>query len=171
MKKNNFKKRKFSEKAFSLPEMIIYIFMLTLLIGAVTTAMVNVSSSYGIVRGSKGIVSSAETLLNRFDYEVKEANNLTGTFGTSSGSLTLYNGATTTIFSLDSSGRVLISINGSSDYLTSSEVKVTKLTFYVLQASSSSLGVTLQTTITSLVNSKAVPQNFESTVLIREAVH
>jgi type II secretory pathway pseudopilin PulG len=167
MKKNRIKK---IIEGFSLVEMIIYIFLLTLLMTAVVRSIVTVSSSYGSLRNTKTISSSAETLLNRFNYEVKTATNFSGTFGTSSGSLTLSQGPTTTIFSLNGAGRAVISINGSTDYLTSTDVKVTKLAFYKLQAASSSLGVTLQATLQNSKDVKIESENFESTVLIRKSI-
>jgi len=157
-------------RGFSLIEMIIYILMLTMLMTTVVRSMVTITSSYGTLRGTKAITSSAEVLFNRLNYEVKNSLNLSGTFGTSSGSLTLNQGATTTVFLLDSSGRVVISVNGVSDYLTSSEVKVTKLAFYKLQATSTSFGVTMQTTMKSQTDPKVKAENFESTVLLRKTI-
>ncbi len=156
-----------SAKGFSLVEMVVYIALLALLVIAVVKSLVFMTSSYADIRVTKSIVSSAETLLNRFTYEVKRATTLSGAFGTTTGSLTLNQGATTTIFSLDSSLRAVISVNGTTAYLTGSEVKVTNFTFNQLQATTTSKGVTLQLTLTNSSGRTVKSENFEATSLTR----
>lgn len=155
------------QKGFSLIEMVIYVALLALLVTATVKSLVFMTSSYADVRVSKAIVSSAETLLNRFTYEVKKSNALSGAFGTTSGMLTLTQGTTTTVFSLDNSGRAVISVNGAADFLTSSDVKVTSLVFNQLQATSTSKGVTLQVTIKNSSGRTIKSENFEASSLTR----
>ncbi len=159
--------KKKQKEGFSLIEMVAYVGLLALLVTAVVKSLVSMTSSYADLRVAKSIVSSAETLLNRFTYEVKKTTSLSGSFGTSSGSLTLNQGATTTIFSLDNSGRAIISINGTSAFLTGSDVKVTNFTFNQLQATSTSKGVTLQLTLTNSSGRTIKSENFEATSLTR----
>ena len=157
-----------NSSGFSLVEMLIYVFLVALLTIAIVNSLVFMTKSYKDVRAAKSIALSANTLLNRFSYEVKKANDLSGSFGSSSSTLSLTEGTTTIIFSLESSSsRVLISTNGINDYLTSAETKVTALTFLKLQATSTSKGAVIQFTISNSGGNNIKTENFELSALIR----
>jgi len=166
-------KKIFSEKkiknsqGLSLVEAIIYIFLVALLTITIVSALARMTKSYRDIKAERAIALSANSLLNRFSYEVRKANDLSGTFGTASGTLSLVDGTSTTVFSLEaSSSRVLISTNGVQDYLTSSDTEVSALTFLMLQATSTSKGATIQFTISNS-NGDIRTGNFESSSLIR----
>ncbi len=154
-------------RGFDLVETLIYIALLVVLTLAIINSLTIMSKTYRDVRGEKSIITSANTFLNRFEYEVRRSNGISGTFGTTSSSLTLTMGATSTIISLDNTNRVIISVNGVSDYLTSSEVQVTSLQFNQLIATSTSAGVLLQF---SMKNNFGTPktENFETGALLRD---
>lgn len=153
---------------FSLVETLIYVFLIVLLTLSVVNSLVFMTKSYRDIRSVKSINLSANTLLNRFSYEVKRANNLSGTFGTATSTLILTQGVNTLIFSLEaSSSRVIISTNGIKDYLTSAETKVTALTFLKLQATSTSYGAVIQFTISNSSGNNVKTENFESSDVLR----
>ncbi len=138
---------------------------MTILTVAIINALVFMTKTYKDVKAKKSIGVSANTLLNRFTYEVRKASSVSGTFGISSSSINLVSGATTTIISLDSSKRVVVSVNGISDYLTSSDVTVNSLIFYKLQ-STSSKGAIMQFSITNN-NISSKTENFETGAITR----
>lgn len=167
--KISFNKKSYTKKeaGFSIVETLVYIFLVALLTIAVVTVLSRMTKSYKDIRSERAMSLSANTLLNRFSYEVRRATNLSGTFGISSSTLTLTQGTTTTSFSLEaSSSRVLITTNGVQDYLTSSDTRVTSLIFYLLQATSTSKGATLQFTISN-TSGNIRTENFESSSIIR----
>jgi hypothetical protein len=167
----HFKKQNRYTNGFSLMEMLIYISFVTVLTIAVINALIYMSSSYKNVQSARAITASAGTFLNRLSYEVKNANNLSGTFGISTSSLILTKGATTTIITLDTNThRVSISVNNSLDYLTSADTRVTNLTFNRLQATSTSLGILVQFIITGGNGKYLKSENFQSSVLIRNVI-
>ncbi len=154
-------------KGLSLVEMIIYIFLVSLLVVSILNVFVRMSKTYRDIRAAKSITLSASTVLNRFSYEVKQARDISGTFGVSSSSLSLTRGATTTIFSLGAGNRIAISINGVTDYLTSVDNQVTNLTFLKLLATTTSKGVTIQFTITNNSGTTRHTANFETSSILR----
>jgi hypothetical protein len=159
-----------TNKGIAIAEILIYLFFLAAFTLAIMKSFVIIASSYSTIRGSKSITSSAETLLNRFAYEVRSAGSLSGTFGVASGTLSLTDGSTTTSFSLEStSGRPIITVSGAASYLTSSDVTATKFTLYQLQASSTSSGVTLQMTLKNTANKNTPSENFEASAMIRNS--
>jgi|GEM_PF-4885781 len=166
--KNTFAKEfKKDSSGLSLVETLIYIFLVVLLTISVVRSFVYMAKSYRDIRSERAIALSANTLLNRFSYEVRRANDLSGTFGTATSTLSLTQGTTTTIFSLESSSsRVVISTNGVQDYLTSSETRVSALTFLKLQATSTSKGSAIQFTISN-TKGNIRTENFESSSIIR----
>ncbi len=149
---------------FSLVEMIIYLALLTVLLIAVINSLSYMMKNYRELKAAKSIAISANEVLSRFSYEVKKANNLSGSFGTSSGTLTLTTGTSTTVFSLNAS-RIKITVNGISDYLTSTDTSVSSLYFYKLNATTTSLGAVIEFTIKSAINNRT--EFFEDTVMIR----
>jgi type II secretory pathway pseudopilin PulG len=157
-----------NSSGFSLVETLIYVFLVVLLTIAVVNSLVFMTKSYRDIRSARAISLSANTLLNRFSYEVKRADDLDGVFGTASSTLTLTKSTSTTAFSLEaSSSRVLITTDGIQDYLTSSEVRVTALTFLKLQATSTSKGTVIQFTISNTNGNTTRIENFESSAMIR----
>ena len=155
-------------RGFSLVEILIYVFLIALLTIAVVNSLVFMTKSYQDIRSAKAITLSANTLLNRFSYEVKKSSDLSEVFGSSSNTLSLTQGSSTVIFSLESSSsRILISTNGIQDYLTSSDTKVTTLTFLKLQATSTSKGAIIQFTISNSNGNNIKTENFESSAVIR----
>ncbi len=152
------------KKGFSLIEMIIYLSLLTVLLVAVVNSLAYMMKNYRELKAAKSIAVSANEVLNRFSYEVKRANNLDGSFGTSSGSLTLTNGTSTIIFSLDSP-RIKVTQDGISDFLSSSDISVTNLQFYKLNATTTSKGSVMQFTMRSTLNNRT--ESFEDTSMIR----
>ncbi len=144
-------------------EILIYIFLLTVLTVALTNSLVIMTKTYRDIKAKKAIITSANTLLNRFSYEVRRSSSVSGTFGTSSANVSLVYGTTTTIISLESStSRAIVTQNGVSDYLTSSDVTVNSLGLYKLQAT----GTMMQFSIT---NNNGTPkqENFETSAVIR----
>ncbi len=163
----NYKKIWRNSKGISLVESLIYIFLVVLLTIAIVSALARMTKSYGDIRAERAIALSANNLLNRFSYEVRRANSLSGTFGVSTSTLTLTQGTTTTIFSLEAStSRAIISTNGVQDYLTSSDTRINNLTFLKLQATSTSKGATIQFTISNS-NGNIRIESFESSSIIR----
>jgi len=151
-------------RGFSLVEILIYVFLIALLTIAVVNSLVFMTKSYQDIRSAKAITLSA----NRFSYEVKKSSDLSEVFGSSSNTLSLTQGSSTVIFSLESSSsRILISTNGIQDYLTSSDTKVTTLTFLKLQATSTSKGAIIQFTISNSNGNNIKTENFESSAVIR----
>ena len=147
---------------FSLIETLIYVFLVALLTIAIVSSLARMTKSYRDIKAERAMALSANNLLNRFSYEVRRSNGLGGTFGTATGTLSLTQGTSTTAFSLESSsGRVLISTNGIQDYLTSSDTRISALTFYKLQATSTSKGVAIQFTISNSIGNIRT-ENFES---------
>jgi type II secretory pathway pseudopilin PulG len=157
-----------NKKGFSLIETLIYIFMLTVLLVALIQTFSYMLKTSKDIKSEKSIISSASVLLNRFTYEVRRATDVSGTFGTSSGSLTLTFGTTTTIIYLDNSTkRAVISVNGAIDYLTSSDITVNSLIFNKLLATTTSKGAYMQLSMTNKFGT-AHTENFETSAIIRE---
>lgn len=154
-------------RAFSLVETLIYISVSALLLVVVVNSFAYMIKSYRDIHSVKSVAFSADVLLNRFSYEVKKSNNLNVSFSATSSSLILNQGTSTIMFSLEAStSRVLISTNGTEDYLTSPETKVSTLEFYKLQANATSSGAVIKFRI---INPNAVNdiEEFESGAMIR----
>ncbi len=154
----------FFSTGFSLVEMIIYIFLLTILLITIVDSLTFMIKKTRELKAEKAIAISANEFLNRFSYEVKRATNLDGTFGTTSGSLTLTRGTSTSIFSLENS-RAKITIDGISNFLTATDTPITNFNFYKLAATTTSKGVVVQFTITSSNTSRS--ESFQATEMIR----
>src|SRR3989344_2630325 len=96
---------KFSLKAFSLLEMLVYVALLSLITVAMVQALIPLSRSFATLRATQDIHAAAGTSLERLVRDVRASGSIdsASTFDVSPGNLVLISGATTTEFFLEES--------------------------------------------------------------------
>lgn len=155
-------------KGYSLVETIIYVAMLTVLIGAIVYATMILFSVYKRTKTIRSVEVSAIDSMDRIIRDIRNATSVNAgasSFNSSSGILGLISGATTTRFYLNNQ-RIYVEENGSVlGALTASGANVTSLIFRYIQATSS-VAVKVEMTITSS-STPDFSKNFYDTAVVR----
>lgn len=174
MKNSNFYKKSFTKRGFSLVEMLIYIFILTIILAVVTNSIYSLSKSYRSIRSADTLESSAMSSLDRIVREIHDATSVDSTLstlGTSPGVLMLNTtddlGATTTVkFSVSSQAIRVAEAGVDVGPLTDSSTRVTSLIFRLITTSQSK-AVKVEMTIESGTSTSYKTKNFYSTAVLR----
>lgn len=156
-------------KGFSLLEMLVYVTILSITAVVVVNTLLVLANSYGTLRVSQRINSSAMAALERMSRDIRSGESvdtLNSTFDVHPGRLTLQAGATTTEFYLD--GDVLKVRENGVDVgsLTTKDTTVSSLIFrYVFIGASKAIRVEL--TLTDSRKEISKTENFYSFVVLR----
>lgn len=170
MKYNENKK----SRGFSLPEMIVYVAILTLLLVVIVSMLSNLTSSQRQLKASKNIENSAIFGFDRMVRETRDARSIdtvSSIFGINPGSLsllttdTLGNSKTLRFYLLGNSLRV--SENGADQGpLTPADARVTSLIFRQITTANSS-AVKIEMTVESGAGDFLKSEEFSTTAVLR----
>lgn len=167
IKMKNFKLKN-KNGAYSIIETIIYVAMLTVLIGAIAYATMTLFSVYKKTKIVRSIEVSAVDSMDRIIRDIRNAtsvNTAISSFNSSNGILALVSGTTTSRFYL-SNQKIYVDENGTVlGALTSGSANVTSLIFRYIQATSS-VAVKVEMTITSS-STPGFSKNFYNTAVLR----
>lgn len=174
MKYFTLKTKSSAEKGFSLVEMLIYIFILTIILAVVTNSIYSLSKSYRSIRSADTLEASAMSSLDRIVREIHDATSVDtalSTLDTSPGVLMLNTtdeaGVATTIKFLVTSQALRVQEAGVDvGPLTDSSARVTSLIFRSITTAQSK-AVKVEMTIESGVGSSYKSRNFYSTAVLR----
>ncbi|MEK7535475.1 MAG: type II secretion system protein [Patescibacteria group bacterium] len=162
-------------KGFTLIELVVYTAIVAVIFALVLTGMIGLYRSSRVARLSRTVNISAVTALERISREVRDAGTVmtaSSTLNTNPGVLTIEtDNASTTggayTFSV-SSGRVQIADNTSTQFLTSSDVNVSELTFW-LATSTNGEAVRVKIIAAPVASSTLPARTFYSTTVLRES--
>ncbi|MFA6463549.1 MAG: prepilin-type N-terminal cleavage/methylation domain-containing protein [Candidatus Paceibacterota bacterium] len=156
-------KNKYSSRGFSLVEVIVYIALLSILIGAITWSLGSVLHSYNKMKDERALESSAIISMDRMIKEIRNSKSVDlahSATSTSDGYLTLNgydsNGSSTVIKFYRSNNRIYIDQGGVQlGPLTLENIEVPSLVFrYFTNASSTGVKIELglQSSSSTLIN-------------------
>jgi type II secretory pathway pseudopilin PulG len=146
-------------RGFSMVEMLIYIFLVTILTVVVVNSLIFMSKSFSGLNNEKMVAQSGNNFLNRFSYEVRQATGLS----VINNSLTLTGGAVGPIvFATSTAGQLTLN----NEVISFAGVTATKLQFKQLK-NNVSQGVAVEITLVSGSGSSTRSQNFQLTTMLR----
>ncbi len=162
------------QRGTTLIEGVFYIFVLTLMFGAIIGALVSLSRSYRSIQSAQNVETTAEVSLDRIVREIRDATSIdiaNSTLGSSPGVLTLnttdVSGNATTIQFYASSSRVRVKEAGVDiGPLTPSAASVTSLIFRTITTAQSQ-GVKIEMTVTSGTGTAAKTKKFYASAIER----
>lgn len=162
-----FFKSKTNIKGFSLIETIVYVTIFSILLASVSYSTMILLSSYQKTKVVRRIENSAIASMDRMEKDIRNSTSVdtaNSTFNTSSGSLSLISGSTTTKYYL-LNNQIYISENGSVlGPITFSNVRVSSLIFNFISTSTSE-AIKIEMTITG--DSSTPIKNFYNTAVLR----
>jgi type II secretory pathway pseudopilin PulG len=169
------KKLLHNSRGFSLIEMIVYIAVLTFLLGIILNVVVSVAGADRLIKSARNVESSAILALERVTREARGMENIviaSSTLGVHPGRLYMSgenaSGLPRNIEFYLSNGQVFMNENGISlGALTSSDATVTNLVFQRF-ATSTVEGVRAEITIESGTSTHYRAEKFYSSVLLRK---
>lgn len=157
-----------TKTGYTLPEVLIYIAILSVLLVAIVQSLLLLTNSYKNIKAVRSIESSAITAIDRMETDIRGAESInTGnsSFNVNPGVLTITTGATTTKFYV-SNQRMYVDENGVQvGPLTNADVKVTSLIFRSISTTTSS-AVKIEMSLQSSYSS-ALTKNFYMTTVLR----
>jgi len=162
-------------KAFSLPEIIVYVAIFSVILLALTQTVVVVSKSFELTRGERVIDASALSEYDRLGREIRNATNVNtanSVFNASPGILAITVGSSVGASQIIrkfylANGKIEVSDNGVvQGDLTSDEATTTSLVFRLITATSTQ-AVRIETTIAAPANAPIASENFYDTFVVR----
>lgn len=168
------RRRHTAQKGFTIIELLVYIVVLIIVIGAVMSAIVGVARSYARISANQHITRSAKFLLERMTREIRDATEINGaesTLGSNPGTLVLDifpSGASERQVGFISSGNtVLLEEDGVvTGTLLDEEVSVTNLVFMQV-TTTESVGVTINLTLEASTGTGTTTATFQTTAVLR----
>jgi type II secretory pathway pseudopilin PulG len=159
---------------FSLVEMLVYIAILTLLVGVLISSLRAIVTTYRHIKVSRTIETSALTALERITREIKNGESITvgsSTFGNASGSITIVGKSPTetskTTYIYLQNGVLRIDEDGvQKGQLTSSSTVVTNFTLRFINQTISD-AVKVELTLQAGQNDYQRQESFYSTAILR----
>lgn len=159
---------------FSLIETLVYIFVMTLLLSALSGALLSLTASYRALRSGEAVGEAALVSLERMIREVRGANSVLGeasALGSSPGRLTLnylddLGNASTTEFYLNGSTLSMKRDGVSVGPLTSAAVRVSNLTLRLVSGTNSK-AVKIEMTAESGAGANYKSRKFYGTAVMR----
>lgn len=167
--------KQIKKSGFSLVEMLIYIGLLAAIFTATVIMLVNLTSTYRVLKVSKDIDLSAATVMQRISSEIKAADSVNvaqsnlGTTTAPALALDTYTGGgASTIVKFFVSNNLLRVSEGGTDLgpLTASTTRVSRLIFYSITASSSD-AVRVELTLQSGTSTTLKTEKFYTTAVLR----
>jgi Tfp pilus assembly protein PilW len=158
-----------NKKGFTLVETIIYIGVAVMIFVVCISILVSFTKSYRTILALRVTESSAIDSLERMTHDIRSAGSVTSV---SSSTITLVsnhggNSTTTMFYVQDSSGRLIVNVNGVDiGPLTASNVSVSNLVFQLLN-SGRSRAVRIQMILVGKVGSVSETENYYSTVVLK----
>lgn len=174
----NFKNKKInSKRAFTLVEILTYIFIFTIISNIVIYSLFRISSSYQSLKINHDINITAQNIISRLTYEVRKASNIdtvNSIFSNSNGKLVLLNksgdlSTTTKISFVKINNNLSIYDNNDLDQgiLNAESVEIPNLTLYLMQ-NTYSKAVKIDFTIrTKEGNPNFKSEDFSTTITLR----
>lgn len=159
---------------FSLVEMLVYIAILTLLVGVLISSLRAIVTTYRHIKVSRTIETSALTALERITREIKNGSSITvgsSSFGTASSSITVVgknaSEVSKTTYIYLQSGVLRINEDGTpKGQLTSSSTVVTNFTLNFINQTASD-AVKIQLTLQAGQGAYQRQETFYSTAILR----
>lgn len=157
-------------KGNSLIELIVYLAIFSVLCLVIIKSLVTSMTVYGQSQGYRKLQAQGELVMERVTHELRQATTVTGTYGTSPGSITLtgkdISGTAQTVAFSMSSGKVWVSVNGGAQSpLTGGNIAPSSLIFRTITTSKGTAIKVELTLATTSGTSIAAP--FQTTVFLR----
>ncbi len=163
--------RKHTISGFSLVEMLVYTALLVLILSVLVNVVFSFTRSYEQLGALRAAEHTGLTAMERMIRDIHTATsvNMSGSvFGTSPGSLSLINGATTTKFYLDN-GALKVDVNGLySGPLSISSTLFSNLTFTLITTANSQ-AVKIDMTVNGKKGTVTKTKTYHSTALLKKS--
>lgn len=163
-----------TQRGFTLVEMLVYMAILVVVVGASVTLLLSLSQYVQYQRAYQAVLVDGTTVLERFLLDARSAatvNVLASTLADPNGVLVLETAgtpATTTLFSVVD-GAVVVSINGVTlGPITTDAVSVPRLTFFHYDSGRTET-VRVRLTLTATVGATTVSRDFFATTVLNNS--
>ncbi len=158
-----------SKRGFSLVEMLVYIFILMIVVGASLQILLLLDDRILAHRADQRLIHSGQSTLEHILDSVRNADTVDqfySTFATNPGTLVLMQGATTTQYERVGN-QIEVTVNGTSEgMLTDDAVTVTELRFFSYDNSTTEL-VRVELTLSANAGEAVVTKTFNASATLR----